>query len=245
MNPVAAALIDVRRAIALAAARSGRNPVDVTIVAVTKTATIAQVRQALEAGLLDLGENRVQNLLARQEALPAGAGGGTPDPGDPRWHFIGRLQTNKVRQLLAASPFLIHSLDRTALAEVLDAEARRLGVRVPALVQVNVAGEASKAGLAPVDLLPFLRWAAGLPGLAIAGLMTIAPESDAAESCRPWFRHLAELSREASAAGISGVRMEHLSMGMTGDYPVAVEEGATIVRVGRGLFKEVSGTGNR
>lgn len=219
----------MRRRIEESARRAGRDPRAVTLVAVTKGVEPDRIREALAAGAAALGENRVQELVAKRARVGPGAD----------WHFIGRLQTNKVRRLLAGAPVsLIHSLDRAALAEVLDREARRLGRVQPVLVQVNVSGEASKAGLPPADLLPFLRWAGGLPGLAIRGLMTIAPAAEDPETARPCFRRLRELCAEAAAAGIAGVRMEHLSMGMSVDYPIAVEEGATIVRVGRAIFEE-------
>lgn len=219
----------VRRRVAEAALRAGRDPAAVTLVAVTKGVDPACIRAALAAGVGSLGENRVQEIVAKRAPVGAGAS----------WHFIGRLQTNKVRRLLAEVPVaLIHSLDRPDLAEVLDREARRLGRAQPVLVQVNVSGEASKGGVAPDDLVPFLRWAAGLPGIHVRGLMTMAPAGGDPEQARPHFRHLGELGLAADSAGIGGVRMEHLSMGMSDDYPVAVEEGATIIRVGRAIFEE-------
>ncbi len=217
----------IREEIAAAARRAGRDPDTVTLVAVTKGVAPDRIGEAVTAGVAAIGENRVQEVLAKRGAVGERVA----------WHFIGHLQTNKARALLASGPLaLIHSLDRPSLAETLDREARRLGLVQPVLVQVNVSGESAKHGLAPGDLLPFLRWAAGLPGLSLRGLMTMAPLAADPESARPVFRGLRELFLEAAAAGIPGVRMEHLSMGMTGDYPVAVEEGATLVRVGRAVF---------
>ncbi len=227
-------LEEVRRRIAESARRAGRAPEAVTLVAVSKGQPPERVREALAAGVRALGENRVQELLAKQAAVGPG----------PEWHFVGRLQTNKVRALLAKAPVrLIHSLDRAALAEELDRQARRLGKVQPVLIQVNVSREATKAGLRPEELLPFLRWVAGLAGLEVQGLMTMAPPVSDPEEARPVFRRLRELFEEARRAGIAGVRMEHLSMGMSGDYPVAVEEGATIVRIGTAIFGEVGGDG--
>lgn len=208
--------------------RAGRDPAAVRLVAVSKGRPPGRVAEAVRAGATRLGENRVQELVSKRPLFGP----------EVEWHFIGRLQTNKVRPLLAGPVALIHSLDRPALAEALDREARRLGRVQPVLVQVNVSGETTKAGLAPGELLPFLRWAAALGGLRVLGLMTIAPPVADPEAARPHFRRLAELREEAAGAGIPGLRMEHLSMGMSGDYPVAVEEGATLVRVGAAIFEE-------
>lgn len=222
----------VRRRIAESARRVGRDPGAVTLVAVSKGQPPERVREALAAGVRCLGENRVAELVDKHAALGPG----------PEWHFVGRLQTNKVRTLLRAVPVrLVHSLDRPALAEALDREARRLGRVQPVLVQVNVSGEPTKAGLPPAEVVPFLRWVAALPGLEVQGLMTMAPPVRDPEEARPVFRRLRELLEEARRAGIPGLRMEHLSMGMSGDYQVAVEEGATLVRVGTAIFGEVGG----
>lgn len=224
----------MRARIAAAARRAGRDPEGVALVAVSKGRAPEQVRAALAAGVRALGENRVGELLAKHAAVGPG----------PEWHFVGRLQTNKVKALLRGAPVrLVHSLDRPSLAVELDRQARRLGLVQPVLVQVNVSGEATKAGVAPDELLPFLRLAAGLPGLRVEGLMTMAPPVRDPEEARPVFRRLRELRDEAAAAGIPGVGMEHLSMGMSGDFEVAVEEGATIVRVGTAIFGEVDGHG--
>lgn len=227
---VAARLAAVRAAVARAALRAGRDPAAVTIVAVSKGVEPGRVAEAVAAGATHLGENRVQELVAKAGAVGAGVS----------WHFIGRLQTNKVRQLLTRVPVaLIHSVDRPALAEEIAAEAVRLGRVQPVLVQVNVSGEASKAGVAPAEARDFVRWAAGLPGLEVRGLMTMAPLAADPEAARPHFRALRNLFVAIREEGIPGVRMEHLSMGMSGDFAVAVEEGATIIRVGRAIFGEV------
>lgn len=186
------------------------------------------MRQALEAGVRDFGENRVHELIGKYQAIGDAAA----------WHFIGRLQTNKVRRLLTSVPVrLIHSLDRPSLAEAIASEALRLGRVQEALVQVNVSGEATKAGLDPKEVIPFITWASRLDGLRIVGLMTMAPEVRVPEEARPFFRCLRQLYGEVAREGIPGVEMRHLSMGMSGDYTVAVEEGATMVRVGRAIFE--------
>lgn len=226
---IAQNLAVVRRRIEESACRVGRDPGEVRLIAVTKGVEPARIQEVLGAGIASLGENRVQEIMAKHVLVGPGA----------EWHFIGRLQTNKVRRLLAEVPVsLIHSLDRPGLAEALDQEARRIGRVQPVLVQVNVSGEATKGGVAPDDLIPFLRWVAGLPGIAVRGLMTMAPACRDPEDARLYFRRLREQAVAAGSAGIDGIGMEHLSMGMSDDYPIAVEEGATIVRVGRAIFEE-------
>lgn len=217
---------EVRRRVAEAARRSGRAPEAVRVVGVTKTVPPEIVREALDLGLTDFGENRVQEALAKQEVLGRTAAS---------WHLIGTLQTNKARR--AAESFtLIHSLDRWELAEALDEAGRRLGRPVPVLIQVNVAGEATKHGLPPDQLRPFVRRAAGLAGLSLAGLMTMAPLAAAAEEARPVFRRLRELFDEAGPDAAAGGTWQWLSMGMSQDFEVAIEEGANLVRIGTAIF---------
>lgn len=221
----------VRAAIEDSARRAGRDPRTVTIVAVGKGVSAGVLALATAEGLLDLGENRVQELLAKV-AWPGLEGA--------RWHFVGRLQTNKARHLVRrVAPHLVHSLDRLELAQVLHREAVAAGRRQPVLVQVNVARDPRKAGVPPEELVSFLRTLATMDGLAVRGLMTIAPLGDAGEAARPWFRALRQLLDRVRQEGIWGIDMEHLSMGMSGDFEVAVEEGATLVRVGRALFAGV------
>ena len=223
---VAANLADVQRRITAACARAGRDPASVTLVGVTKTVPVPVIRAALEAGLAVLGENRVQEALPKLDELPGA-----------RWHFIGELQRNKARRV--AERFeLIHSVDSLRLGEALARIGEELGRPVHALVEVNVGGEATKAGIEPEDLDPLLRGLAGRPGLAIRGLMAVPPPVDDPEDARPCFRRLAELARGAAALGLPGVSMDQLSMGMTHDFEVAIEEGATLVRVGTGIFGE-------
>lgn len=209
-----------------AAERAGRDPASVTLIGVTKTRTPAEVQDAIQAGVVHLGENKVQELATKVEAL--GHDGLV-------WHLIGSLQTNKVKAALSLAD-LIHSLDRDSLLEALAREAERRGVPVRALVQVNVSGEQSKHGIDPADLIPFLRRVSATGWVEIEGLMTMAPADADAQTARPHFRRLRELAQAVGERTIPHVQMRELSMGMSGDFEVAIEEGATFVRVGTALF---------
>lgn len=224
-EPVAANLAIVRSRIAAAAARAGRRAEDVTLVAVTKTVDVERIRAALAAGVTDLGENRAQEARGKVAALGTAA----------RWHFIGHLQVNKVKYVLGSFQYL-HSLDRLSLAEAVEARGVRTGHTIQALVEINVSGEATKAGLSPAEVIPFLRQVARYEHLRVVGLMTIAPYVQDPELVRPVFQELRSLAGRVRGEGIPGVTMEHLSMGMSGDYEVAIEEGATMVRIGTALF---------
>lgn len=226
MNDAVAA---TRERIAAAAARAGRDPGAVTLVAVSKSVPVAAMREAYAAGIRHFGENRAQEA---RDKFPAFGD-------DVHWHFVGRLQTNKVKYIVRHC-HLLHSLDRVALAQEVDRRASRCGRVLPCLVEVNVAGEATKAGLPPEKVIPFLQQVAGRPGLRVVGLMTVAPRADNPEEVRPVFRRLRQLLEEAAerCRGLPGIEMRHLSMGMTDDFEVAVEEGATIVRIGRAIFGE-------
>ncbi|WPD19882.1 YggS family pyridoxal phosphate-dependent enzyme [Thermaerobacter composti] len=219
----------VRERIAAAAARAGRDPGAVTLVAVSKSVPVAAMREAYAAGIRHFGENRAQEA---RDKFPAFGD-------DVHWHFVGRLQTNKVKYIVRHC-HLLHSLDRVALAQEVDRRASRCGRVLPCLVEVNVAGEATKAGLPPEKVIPFLQQVAGRPGLRVVGLMTVAPRADNPEEVRPVFRRLRQLLEEAAerCRDLPGIEMRHLSMGMTDDFEVAVEEGATIVRIGRAIFGE-------
>jgi PLP dependent protein len=225
VSNIVANVEQIRQRVAAAALRAGRNPADVTIIAVSKTRTIDEIREVLAAGLTHLGENRVQEL---KEKWPAIGGSAT-------WHLIGSLQTNKAKQALDMAD-LIHSLDRLSLADELTRLAGRRGVPCKALVEVNVSGEESKHGVSPADLPALLRAISDGGNVLVQGLMTMAPLSDNPETARPHFRRLRQLAEEVRAWGLPGVTMEHLSMGMSGDFEVAVEEGATLVRVGTAIF---------
>jgi hypothetical protein len=217
MPDIATNLASVRERIARAAERGGRRPGDVLLVGVSKTVDIERIRQAVAAGLPALGENRVQEAKEKIAVL------GRPVP----WHLIGHLQTNKVRDALALFD-LIHSLDRLELARECDRRARQRGRALEALVQVNVGGEASKGGFEPEQLAAALEEIARLDHLRVRGLMTIPPPVERGEDARAWFRVLAGLAKRHGLA--------ELSMGMSADFEVAIEEGATMVRVGTAIF---------
>jgi hypothetical protein len=206
----------VRERIARAAERSGRRADDILLIAVSKTVPVDRLREALAAGVPALGENRVQEARAKIAAL------GRPVP----WHLVGHLQTNKARDALDLFD-VIHSLDRLPLAVEL---ARRARGPVDVLVQVNLGAEPTKSGFAPAEVKAALDALGALPPLRVRGLMAIPPAVDAPERARPWFRQLRELR---DAAGL-----DHLSMGMSGDFEVAIEEGATMVRIGTAIFGE-------
>ncbi|MHB1132731.1 MAG: YggS family pyridoxal phosphate-dependent enzyme [Chloroflexota bacterium] len=223
---LASRLAAVQSRIAAAARRAGRAPEGVTLLGVSKTRPLAAIQAAYELGLRHFGENRVQ------EAADKFA---TYHPADLTLHLIGHLQSNKAKP--AATLFaVVHSLDSRRLAEALAARCAERPTPLDVLVQVNVAGEASKEGVAPAEALPLLRAALALPGLRPVGLMTIAPLVVDPEAVRPVFRRLRQLRDECAAT--LGVPLPELSMGMTGDFEVAVEEGATLVRVGRAIFGE-------
>jgi pyridoxal phosphate enzyme (YggS family) len=216
----------VRQSIRQAALRAGRDPNAVTLIAVSKTRPVEEILEAMAAGVTHLGENRVQEMKEKWGPLE---GKGVV------WHLIGSLQTNKVKQALEMAN-LIHALDRDSLLDELVRQAARRGVPCDALVQVNVSGEASKHGLSPGDLVPFLRRVSQQQWVRVRGLMTMAPLSDDPEQARPHFRRLRMLAEEVRELAMPNVQMDHLSMGMSGDYEVAVEEGATLVRVGTAIF---------
>jgi len=233
----------IRERMAAACERRGRRPEEVRLVAVTKTVEVDVVRSAIEAGLLDLGESRVQELIRRagmiREHLNRRRSMERTDaPADPRWHMVGHLQRNKVRMLLPWVEY-IHSLDSLRLAVEISEEAVRINRVIPVLMEVNVSGEKSKFGLA-VGAVPHLAEnIRTLPGIRIIGLMTMAPYSENPEDARPHFVRLREVFEDMRAERILGPEFRELSMGMSGDFEVAIEEGATMVRVGTALFEGV------
>lgn len=223
MTYVAGRYETVRRAVADAADCAGRSPDEVTIVAVTKTVGIEDIGHAIAAGARDFGENRVQEFLGKYGLFP-----------DLNWHFIGTLQTNKVKDIVGKT-CLIHSVDSLKLLDTIDRKAGEIGVVQPVLLEVNVAAEASKHGFVPADLHEALLEASGSENVSVRGLMTMAPLARA-EDVRWVFRELRELRDSLQESAPDGVELDELSMGMTNDFRVAVEEGATIVRVGRAIF---------
>jgi pyridoxal phosphate enzyme (YggS family) len=220
----------VRATIADAAMRSGRRPEDVTLVAVSKTVGAERVLAAARLGITDFGENRVQEAEAKISALSGKL------PPAVRWHLVGHLQTNKARTAVRLFS-LIESVDSFGLADVLNREGARRGAPVPVLLEVNVGGEPTKFGFAPDAMSNIFPRVLELPMLDVRGLMTVAPIVEDPEDARPYFRELRDL-RDRLARENPRAALPELSMGMTGDYPVAIEEGATIVRVGRAIFGE-------
>ena len=206
---------------------SGRDPKSVTLIAVSKTKPVSMIRELMEIGVEDFGENHAQELVAKTEEIT-----------EPlRWHFIGNLQTNKVKYVVGRAS-LIHSVNSLRLAEAISKESVKKGLVSDILIEVNIADEATKEGIAGDEAVSLVESASRLPGLHIIGLMAIAPPVDDPEENRPYFRSLRELAEKIGALGLEGVEMKELSMGMTNDFTCAVEEGATFVRVGTAIFGE-------
>src|SRR5262245_9553827 len=204
--------------------RSGRKPESVRLIGVVKTVPPEVVREAVALGLRYLGENRVQEAASKVAAVGRDSA---------RWHMIGHVQRNKAARVVELFD-CVHGVDHLDTAQALARRATVAGRTLPALIEVNVSGEASKFGVAPRDLEPLLRDVSRLPGLSVQGLMTVGRPVERAEEARPDFAHLRELGERAAAA--LGIALPELSMGMSGDFEVAVEEGATMVRVGTALF---------
>jgi pyridoxal phosphate enzyme (YggS family) len=207
-----------------AAARSGRSPAAVRLVAVSKTQPPERVAEAYEAGLRVFGENYVQEAEEKVGAFP-----------DAEWHLIGKLQGNKVRKAVSLFRW-IQAVDSTSLLAAVSRRCVEAGKTLPVLVEVNLAGEGSKAGISPEELPALLSAAAGLPGVRIKGLMAIPPMTEDPEESRPYFSRLREILERFSCPGTAGEGMTELSMGMSNDFEVAIEEGATMVRVGTAIF---------
>lgn len=224
---VAENLLKIQERIRTAAERCGRDPRSVRLVAVSKTQPVEAIIAASEAGQRIFGENYVQELLDKAGKAPETA----------EWHFIGSLQSNKVKYI-AGLVSLIHSVDRISLAREIDRQWQRTGKVCDILLQVNISGEETKSGTTAAGVIELAREAAALPHLRIRGLMTMPPFFDEPERARPYFRELRRLAGVIMAEDIPGVSMDELSMGMSGDFEVAVEEGATLVRVGSAIFGE-------
>ncbi len=218
-------LKSVRQRIAKCCEKSGRLPGDIRLICVTKEAGIPQIEESLGLGVKDLGENRVQDLVAKYKVIGDRA----------TWHLIGHLQTNKARDAVKIAS-LIHSVDSVRLAKEIDKESGKIGKVQDCLVQVNVSGEESKFGIAPEAAVDFIKEISLYPNISIKGFMTIAPEVDDPEKVRPCFSKLRELRDEINRVQGSGFRVQDLSMGMTNDFEVAIEEGADMVRIGRAIF---------
>lgn len=220
-------LEQVQKNIRKACEASGRKYEDVTLIAVSKTKPVSLLMEAYECGCREFGENKVQELIDKYEVMPK----------DIKWHMIGHLQRNKVKYIVGKTA-LIHSVDSLKLAQEISKEALKKQVQVSILIEVNVAGEDTKFGVKPEETEELVREIALLPGICIEGLMTIAPYVDDPEQNRQYFEQLKQLSVDIKLKNIDNVNMNVLSMGMTGDYMVAVEEGASFVRVGTGIFGE-------
>ena len=220
-------LIKVQENIKKACENAGRKYEDVKLIAVSKTKPVADLMEAYESGCRIFGENKVQELVDKYEVMPK----------DIEWHMIGHLQRNKVKYIVDKAA-LIHSVDSLKLAEEISREALKKQVQVSILIEVNASGEDTKFGIRPDETEALVCKIAQLSGIFIKGLMTIAPYVDDPEKNRQYFEQLKQLSVDINQKNIDNVSMSILSMGMTGDYVVAIEEGATFVRVGTGIFGE-------
>ena len=208
-----------------AAKRSGRSGDDVLLVAVTKLHDVDEINEAIDCGITDIGENKVQEILDKYDQLPS----------DIQWHMIGHLQRNKVKYIIDKA-CMIHSLESLRLAETIQTEAEKHNVIMPVLVEINAAMEESKFGLTLDETPAFIEQVAAFPNIRVSGLMTIAPFVENPEDNRIHFQNLYNLFIDIKGRNIDNVNMCNLSMGMTNDYEVAIEEGATMVRVGTGIF---------
>ena len=219
-------LEEVEEKIAKACERAGRAREEVTLIAVSKTKPVEMLQEIYDEGIRDFGENKVQELTEKYEVMPK----------DMKWHMIGHLQRNKVKYIVDKVT-LIHSVDSLRLAETISREAEKKGVTVPILIEVNIAGEETKFGLSSKEeVISLTEQIAALPNLSVKGLMTVAPPAKDPEENRPFVREIRQLSVDITNKNIDNVSMKILSMGMTNDYTVAIEEGATMVRVGTGIF---------
>jgi pyridoxal phosphate enzyme (YggS family) len=220
-------LANVEKNIEQACKNAGRNRNEVTLIAVSKTKPVEMLQEIYDENIRDFGENKVQELCSKMEQLPS----------DIRWHMIGHLQRNKVKYIVGKVE-LIHSVDTYRLAEEINIQAKKQNLIVPILVEVNIAHEESKFGISAEDAILLVEEISRLENIRIKGLMTIAPYVENPEDNRLYFRKIKQLSVDITNKNIDNVSMEILSMGMTGDYMVAIEEGATMVRVGTGIFGE-------
>ena len=215
----------VEQKIAAACQRVGRSREEVTLIAVSKTKPVEMIREAMASGIVTFGENKVQEILEKQEIIM--------DPLD--WHMIGHLQRNKVKQVVGRV-VRIHSVDSIRLAKQIQTESEKKQIKSDILIEVNMAKEDSKFGFMPEETEDAIREIAGYPNVCVRGLMTIAPNVSEPEKNRVHFRNLHKLLVDINNKNIDNINMSELSMGMTGDYEVAIEEGATFVRVGTGIF---------
>jgi len=220
-------LNQVEKNITMACKKAGRKREDITLIAVSKTKPAEMLSEIYNCGVRDFGENKVQEICEKREVLPK----------DIHWHMIGHLQRNKVKYIVS-DVTLIHSVDTYRLAEEINIQAKKINRIVPILIEVNIAGETTKFGISKEETLQLVTEIAKLENVHIQGLMTIAPYVEDPEENREYFKKIKELSVDIANENIDNVSMDILSMGMTGDYMVAIEEGATMVRVGTGIFGE-------
>ena len=220
-------LKSVQERIRVAALKAGSNPDEITLIAVSKTKPVDMIQEIYDAGIREFGENKVQEITSKKPQLPD----------DINWHMIGHLQRNKVRAVIDKA-CLIHSVDSLRLAQAISTEAVKSNMTVSILLEVNMAGEETKFGFKPDEVHDALQSIAGLPGIYVRGLMTSAPYVSNPEENRQYFRDMRQLCVDLKAKNIDNTSMDYLSMGMTNDFEVAVEEGATHVRVGTAIFGE-------
>ena len=225
---IAANYRSVAERVSRAAEAAGRKTGDVCLLAVSKTRSVAEIQAVIDAGAVDLGENYVQEMVEKADAFG-------PEASVPRWHYIGHLQRNKCKYI-AGFCHLIHSVDSVRLIEELDRRAAHAGRVQPILLQLDLAQEETKFGAPEEDLEALVEAALAAPSVDWQGLMCMAPFSDDPETARPYYRRLREISEQLSAAGVPSEHLRRLSMGMTSDFEVAIEEGATLVRVGTAIF---------
>lgn len=218
-------LYAVKQNIAMAAGRAGRNPEDITLIAVSKTKPVEMIREIYDEGIREFGENKVQEITAKSAELPD----------DINWHMIGHLQRNKVKAVIGKA-CLIHSVDSVRLAVQISQEAVKKRITVPVLLEVNIAQEETKYGFSAQETYNVLPEIAALPNIFVRGLMTSAPFTDNPEDNRQYFRAMKQLCVDLKAKNIDNTCMDFLSMGMTNDYQAAIEEGATHIRVGTAIF---------
>lgn len=225
MSEMARTITELTEEIASACRRAGREPAEVKLIAVSKNFEPAIIKEAYQSGLKVLGENRVQELKRKKNELPE----------DIEWHLIGTLQRNKVKDVIGEVA-LIHSVDSLSLAQEISKQALKRGIEVKILLQVNIAGEISKHGFSPTEVLDLVKEICTLPGIKIRGLMTVAPLAPEPEIVRSVFRQLKELSCTIERLALPNLEMQELSMGMSDDFTVAIEEGATLLRIGSRIF---------
>jgi pyridoxal phosphate enzyme (YggS family) len=225
MGTVKDNLETINKKIKEAALKVNRDPQEIKLVAVTKTATLEQIKEAINEGVKIIGENKVQEAKEKYQVLTT----------EVKWHLIGHLQTNKVKYAVEIFD-LIHSVDSIKLAKEIDKRSVQFKKIIDVLIEVNISGEETKYGYNPEKVEAFLKEISEFSGIRVRGLMTIAPISKNKEEVRPYFRRLRELSERIRDKNIKNIKMDYLSMGMTDDFEIAIEEGANMVRIGRGIF---------